>query len=217
MVQGLVMSKALSLSSWFSGIAAVALLCGCSHSNVASDSTIGSAVKHYLKEDGALCLGLSKWPVVVEPDDLKMIQRFPGSIAGQMQVLEQAGLVTSVNVALKNADIGGSNIAKSYQLTDHGKAFYREAKSNVSGGMLPADVCFAKRTFNQLIKWEPAPNGLGQEVTATYSYDVDDIADWAKTSAFKTAFNDAANLAFHATPEQRSVILIDSSWQVKAN
>ncbi|WP_410210366.1 hypothetical protein [Aquirhabdus sp.] len=205
------MSKALSWSS----IVAFMLLCGCSNSKVASDSSISAAVKHYLKEDGALCLGLSKWPVVVEPDDLKMIQRFPSSIAGQMQVLEQAGLVSSINVALKNADIGGSNIAKSYQLTDQGLKFYRDVGQDVSGAIRPADVCFASRSFNQLIKWEPAQNGLGQEVTATYSYDVADIADWAKTPTFKVAFKNVAAQAFSPSHEQRSVVLMDSGWQVK--
>ena len=205
------MSKALSWSS----IVAVMLLCGCSNSKVASDSTISSAVKHYLKEDGALCLGMHQWPVLVEPDDLKMIERFPSSIAAQLQVLETAGLVKSENVVVKNMDIVGSNIAKNYQLTDQGLKFYRDVGQDVSGAVRPADVCFASRSLNQLIKWEPAQNGLGQEVTATYSYDVADIADWAKTPAFKVAFKNVAAQAFNPTHEQRSVVLMDSGWQVK--
>ncbi len=205
------MLKAFSLPSF---VAAV-LLCGCSDSKVASDGNIRSALKSYLKDDGALCLGLATWPVIVEPDDLKMVQRFPSSIAGQMQVLETAGLVASENVVLKGADIGGSNIVKTYQLTDLGRKFYRQWPQDHKFHPNGADVCFADRALNQLIKWEPAQSGLGQEVVATYRYDVVDIADWAKTAAFKVAFKDIAARAFNAMPEQRNVVLVDSGWQVK--
>lgn len=194
------------------------LLSGCTNPKVANDQNIADAVSHYLQsERGALCLQLHQWPIVVEPDELRMITRFPKGLAGQMQALQQAGLVSSTDVELAGVDFfGKKNIAKRYQLTDTGKKFYREKSADPSQPY-EADLCFAQRKLDHLVSWAPLKTSVGQAVSATYTYQVVHIADWAKTPEFKSVFSNETAAAFVPVQEQRTVALTDSSWRVAAH
>lgn len=190
-------------------------LSSCSNSDVANDKNMTAAIQQYLKNDGALCLHLSKWPLVLESDELKMLERFPKGLAGQMSVLERAGVVSSQSIQLEGVDFFGKpNAAKSYQLTALGKKFYHE-KSDSNTNPSVADLCFAEKSLGQLVKWQYPNAESVHQVVATYTYNAINVADWAKTEAFKSVFSDAANMAFNSLPEERTIILTDSGWQVK--
>ncbi len=103
---------------------------------------------------------------------------------------------------------------KRFQLTDMGKKFYRE-KSTDSAQPYEADLCFAQRGLDHLVSWAPMKTGIGQAVSATYTYQVTHIPDWAKTTEFKSVFSDETTLAFAPVQEQQTVALPDSGWQVK--
>jgi len=191
------------------------LLAGCGDPRAANDANIRTAVQQYLDEDGALCLQMHEWPLLLEPDDLKMITRFPKGIAGQMAMLEQAGVVSSEEVVQKDkVFIVGSNISKRYQLTAVGKKFLRAKGTDSAGRALDTDLCYAKKELDSLTKWEGAPSsGL---VTATYTYKVANLADWAKKPEFTAVFEDVAVAGLQPQPEQRTVKLGIKGWQVIA-
>ncbi len=197
-------------------VVTLGLISGCNSQKEANDQNISDAVARYLdSEQGALCLQLHQWPVLVEPDELHMIERFPKGLAGQMQVLQQVGLASSTDVELVGFDfLGKKNIGKRYQLTAMGQKFYRE-KSTDQSQPYDADLCFVQRKLDHLISWEPIKSGIGQTVNATYTYQVTDIPDWAKKPEFKSVFSDETSLAFAPVQEQRTVTLTDSGWHVQ--
>ncbi len=193
----------------------VGLLTGCSDPRAANDNNIQNAVKQYLSEDGALCLQMHDWPLLLEPDDLKMITRFPKGIAGQMAMLEQAGVVSSEEVIQKDKFfIVGSNISKRYQVTAAGKKFLREKTTDSAGRVLDTDLCYAKKELDNLSKWERVPSS--DLVIASYTYKVNYLADWAKTPEFKAVFEDVAIAALQPQPEQLNIKLDAKGWQAQA-
>jgi len=196
----------------FIAVTTAGLLTGCNDPREANDKNISNAVKQYLSEDGALCLQMHEWPLVLEPDDLKMITRFPKGIAGQMAMLEKAGVVSGTEFVQKDKFfIVGSDISKRYQLTDAGKKFLRPKTTDSSGRVLESDLCYAKKELDKVSKWAPVPSS--ELVSATYSYSVSYLADWAKTPEFKTVFEDVAVAALQPTPEQINLKLDAKGWQ----
>jgi hypothetical protein len=158
---------------------------------------------------------MHSWPLLLEPDDLKMITRFPKGIAGQMAMLEQAGMVSSEQLVQKDKFfIVGSQISKRYQISDTGKKFYRAQTTDSEGRVLPPDLCYAQKQLVKLTKWDSVP--YSDTVTATYTYSVNDMADWAKTVEFKTVFEDVAIAGLQPAPEQVSIKLGTKGWQVVA-
>ena len=193
----------------------VGSLTGCSDPRAANDKNIENAVKQYLSEDGALCLQMHEWPLLLEPDDLKMITRFPKGIAGQMAMLEQAGVVSSEEVVQQDKFfIVGSNISKRYQLTALGKKYFRAKATDSEGRALDADLCYAKKELDRLTKWEGEPSS--DLVIATYTYKVSGLADWAKKPEFNAVFEDVAVAGLQPQPEQRTVKLGIKGWEVMA-
>ncbi len=196
----------------------ITLLTGCSDPNAANDQNVNSAITHYLDDaGGAICLNLHQWPLDLAPDDLRMLQRFPHGIAAQMVVLENTGIVKSQDVKLDGLDFNGHpNIGKRYQLTDKGKIFYHAKETDQFGQSYDADLCVAHKQLEKIVEWKLNPDNVNPSIYVTYSYTVNNVADWAKTAAFKTGFSDI-NVSTTPQSEQRTLSLMDKGWWVKAD
>ncbi len=198
-------------------LALLALLTGCSSQEVASDRTISNAVENYLdQEGGALCLNLQQWPFDLDREDLRLVERFPHGIASKMKTLQQIGLVSSQEVKLGGVDFSGQpNVGKRYQLTKLGEKYLLEKPISPEDKTSKSDLCFAHKTLDKLVKWEPEANTT-LVVNAHYTYQVKNVANWAKSAEFKTVFSDEATATFSPQPEQQRVVKSDGEWQVQS-
>lgn len=192
------------------------LLTGCSDPNAANDQNVNSAITHYLDDaGGTICLNLHQWPLDLAPDDLRMLQRFPHGIAAQMLILQNAGIVKSQDIKLDGLDFDGHpKIGKRYELTDRGKTFYQVKETDQFGQSYAADLCVAHKKLEKIVEWKPNQDNVNQTMNVTYAYTIHNIADWAKTAAFKTGFSDI-NVSATSQSEQRTLSLLDKGWWVK--
>lgn len=198
----------------------VLALAGCGSKEDASEANFGAAISSFLAETGDLCLGFNirQWPIDVAPGSLLA--------SGQLEALEAAGLVSSQATAVDEKNIFGKptgfrTAVKRYQLSDKGKTFYRELSrpglfanaGEIKGG----DFCYGKEALDKVVKWEgPAKPGSDQQVLVTYSYKINDLADWAKASSIASAFPREAQILAGAGKQNLtlSLKLTSAGWEV---
>jgi hypothetical protein len=173
-------------------------LAGCGNKEDASEGNFGAAISRYLAERGDLCLGFSfrQWPVDVAAG------RSPGP-AAQMAVLEAAQLVSGENtVADEITPLGRTGlkaVARRYTLSDKGKRFYRPKPRPPGtvdvGSPAASDLCYGKMALASVVKWEgPVKMGALQAALVTYTYKINDLADWAMQPGIAAVFTDAARI-----------------------
>nr|WP_318655204.1 hypothetical protein [Methylocapsa sp. RX1] len=198
----------------------VLALAGCGSKEDASEANFGAAISSFLTETGDLCLGFNirQWPIDVAPGSLLA--------SGQLEALEAAGLVSSEPAAVDEKNIFGKptgfrTAVKRYQLSDKGKTFYRElSRSGLfanAGEIKGGDFCYGKEALDKVVKWEgPTKPGADQQVRVTYSYKINDLADWAKAPSIASAFPREAQILAGAGKQNWKVIvkLTSAGWEV---
>jgi hypothetical protein len=145
-----------------------------------------------------------------------------------MAALEAVGLVKGADIEVDIMGImgkptGGKAKIKRYTLTDAAKPFAQE-KDVASFGLngrttvKQTDLCWGKKSLNKIVKWEgPMKFGDYQEAGITYTYKVNNVADWAKKSAVQAAFPVVKSILDGAGSKESKhyIKLTSQGWEAK--
>jgi hypothetical protein len=100
-------------------------------------------------------------------------------------------------------------------LTSKGRRFYRE-KAGAQGMMSEGDFCYGKAALGSIVRWEgPVKGGEPQQARVTYTYKIEDLAEWTKDAAFQTVFQKVAGVVEGAGKRelQKTLILTSTGWE----
>lgn len=187
------------------------LLTACGKTD-ANAKNFGAALTPYFDKHGQLCLNhYHAYPVTVTEMDIYLQKTWQSGTANQMFALEAAGLVQC-----EVADKG-----KHCSLTDAAKPFIREKEGTnwyIPGSqkMTQTDLCWGQKALDKIVKWEgPIKFGDYQEAEITYTYKVNDTADWAQKPEVQAAFPFIKSILEGAGTEQakHGVKLTSQGWE----
>lgn len=219
------MKKILAL-----GIVAGAVsLTACGNKTDANEKNFGAALTQYFDKKGDLCLNTKRWPVDLSEMDLRLQKTMQAGSANQMAALEAAGLVkgedTEVDIMgfMDNKPTGRKAKVKRYTLTDAAKPFAQEKNVDSTGlngktTVKQTDLCWGKKALDKIVKWEgPMKFGDYQEAGITYTYKVNNLADWAKKPDVQAAFPFVKSVLDSAGSKEskHAVKLTSQGWEAK--
>jgi hypothetical protein len=129
----------------------------------------------------------------------------------RIAALEAAGLISGTDIEkVNNYNIKG----KHYTPTEAAKPFMHKRMRN---GFKYNDLCWAKEKLNKIVEWE-GPGKTGEyegSVTVTYTYKLDDIADWAKRPDVQATYPQILQtLNGVGVEQQRKLKLTSLGWKV---
>ena len=78
-----------------------------------------------------------------------------------------------------------------YELTDNGKTSYREKdRLGLAGNkQVQGDLCYGQQALDKIVNSQgPTAAGDSKEVTVFYTYRIENLAEWAKSPAFREFF-----------------------------
>ena len=219
------MKKILAL-----GIVAGAVsLTACGNKTDANEKNFGAALTQYFDKKGDLCLNTKRWPVDLSEMDLRLQKTMQAGSANQMAALEAAGLVkgedTEVDIMgfMDNKPTGRKAKVKRYTLTDAAKPFAQEKNVDSTGlngktTVKQTDLCWGKKALDKIVKWEgPMKFGDYQEAGITYTYKVNNLADWAKKPDVQAAFPFVKSILDGAGSKEskHAIKLTSQGWEAK--
>ncbi|MNZ44405.1 hypothetical protein D3C78_620360 [compost metagenome] len=209
-------------------IAMAILLAGCGSKNDANEKNFGAAMSQYFNKKGSLCLNIRDWPVDLTEMDLRLQKPKQTSNANRMAVLEEAGLVKSEDTeadikGLIGQPTGAKTRIKRFTLTDAAKPFVQERdvdsiSFNGVTKIKQTNLCWGKKALDKIVKWDgPMKFGDYQEARITYTYKVNDTADWAKRPEVQAAFPFVKSILDGAGTEEakHTVKLTSEGWEAK--
>ena len=168
------------------GATLVASLSACSSKTSANEKNFGITVSQYFDKKGEMCLDPVKWPVDVYDIDVRQQKLYPDNAAGQMSALEAVGLARGEDIELPGAVVNGKASGvkvRRYIMTDAAKP-YLHAKA----GKQPR-ICWGRKSLSKVIRWaDPAKVGDHEETSVIYTYQLSNVADWARKPQVKEAF-----------------------------
>ena len=170
------------------GATLVASLSACNSKTSANEDNFGLTISQYFDKKGDLCLDPIKWPVDVYDIDIRQQKMYPDNAAGQMAALESVGLARSEDVELPttfaDGKPGGPKVkVKRYTMTDAAKP-YLHAKP----GKQPR-ICWGRKSLSKVIRWaDPVKVDGHEESSVIYTYQLSNVADWARKPQVKQAF-----------------------------
>lgn len=206
----------------------VATLTACGSKNDANEKNFSAAMTQYFDKKGDLCLNTKRWPVDLSEMELRWQKTSQAGSANQMAALEAAGLVkgedTEVEVmGIMGRPTGAKTKIKRYTLTDAAKPFAQEkevASIGLNGNTtkILTDLCWGKKVLDKIVKWEgPMKFGDYQEARITYTYKVNNLADWAKKPEVQAAFP-AVKIILDGVGSKESkhtIKLTSQGWEAK--
>ncbi|PQO91129.1 hypothetical protein C5614_26690 [Massilia phosphatilytica] len=170
------------------GATLVASLSACSSKTSANEKNFGIAISQYFAKKGDLCLDPVKWPVDVYDIDVRQQKLYPDNAAGQMSALESVGLARGEDVELPGTFVDGKQLGskvkvRRYTMTDAAKP-YLQAKP----GKQPR-ICWGRKSLSKVGRWaDPAKVGDHEETSVIYTYQLSNVAGWARNPKVKEAF-----------------------------
>ena len=195
-------------------IVGAASLSACGSKTDANEKNFGAAMTQYFDKKGDLCLNQYRdFPVMVTEMDVRLQKTMQSGTANQMAALEVAGLVKC-----EAADKG-----QRCSLADAAKPFAREKETtswglNGSQKVTQTDLCWGKKALDKIVKWEgPMKFGDYQEAGITYTYKVNNLADWAKKPEVQAAFPVVKSILEGAGSKEskHAIKLTSQGWEAK--
>lgn len=151
----------------------LAFLVACGSKTDANESNFREALnQHFAAEKNRLCFWLRKMPM-----DIRESERSSNRQGAGLDALAAAGLLKSEEVEVSGR-FGGQEKATRYTLTDAAQPFLR------TDGYSPG-LCWGKKRVGKIIKW--IDHGEG-DAGVIYTYDIVDMADWAKNQDVQEGF-----------------------------
>ncbi|WP_326999634.1 hypothetical protein [Comamonas testosteroni] len=209
-------------------IGTVALLAACGNKTDANEKNFGAAMTQYFEKRGDLCLNTRNWPVDVSEMDLRLQKTTQTGTAGQMAALEAVGLVKSEDAAVEvkgffGKPTGSKINVKRYTLTELAKPFAQEKNVDSIGlngktTEKQIDLCWGKKALDKIVKWEgPMKLGEYQEAGVTYTYKVNNAAEWTKKPEIQAAFPIVKTILDGASSKEsrHGIKLTSQGWEAK--
>ncbi|MGI4745879.1 MAG: hypothetical protein ACRYGI_05285 [Janthinobacterium lividum] len=206
--------------------ACVTTLSGCGSKKDPNKSNFSEAIKASLAKDADVCLTEpgQAWPVDVRDGDIAMSQAMGAGTPVQMEALRTVGLVGEQSAVVSVKALFGPMIQQvgvhRYTLTEKGKSYIKNVKSSnlfdTSTALQPA-ICVGKKTLHEVQKWD-GPMRLGDyaEATVYYSFEVDDLPNWAKIPSLQKAFPVLQQIGSGSPVNTQAVLKLTSNgWEVK--
>jgi hypothetical protein len=203
-------------------------LAACGSKTDANERNFGAALTQYFDKRGDLCLNTKHWPVDLTEMDLRLQKTMQSGAAGQMAALETVGLVkgedTEVDImGIMGKPTGARAKIKRYALTDAAKPFVQENDVDSIGlngktTVKQTDLCWGKKALDKVVKWEgPMKLGEYQEAGITYTYKVNNAADWAKKPEVQAAFPVVKSILDGAGSKEakHAIKLTSQGWEAK--
>lgn len=173
----------------------VATLAACGSKTDANAKNFGEAITRGIAKDDAICLAARKWPADFAESVVLAASRPGNNPVKELNALKGLGLVEStVTQADVDGVVGRPVRVVRYTPTEMSVPFFRqqEMKEFTSNGMQPVKggkFCFARVALDKVVKWDEPVKLAGQEeVKVTYTYQLRDVADWAKRPEFAVAY-----------------------------
>jgi hypothetical protein len=183
-----------------------AALSACNSKTSANEKNFGVTVSQYFDKKGELCLDPVKWPVDVYELDMRQQKMYPDGVAGQMAALEAAGLAKAEDVNLPETKAK----VRRYTMLDAAKPFLRE-----KAGRAPR-LCYGRKSLDKVVRWaDPTKKGGQEESAVIYTYQLSDVAAWAKLPQVKEAFPELGRNVDgeHKQKEKLYVKLTQQGWE----
>ncbi|WP_434779045.1 hypothetical protein [Neisseria sp. Ec49-e6-T10] len=214
-------------------IIALSVICSisivaCSNKTDANEQNFTTAMNQYFDKKGDLCLNIKKWPVDVSEGSLGMQNNTPSSEVNRMVALEAVGLVRGEDAEVQGTNFSGEpngviRKVKRYMLTDAAKNFIQEKDvdsigMNGKNTVRQTKLCWGKQNIDKIVKWEgPIKLGDYQEVGITYTYKINNIADWAKKPEIQAAFPEVKNIIDNESSREikHGIKLTSQGWEAK--
>lgn len=101
-----------------------------------------------------------------------------------------------------------------YELTDQGKQYYRQIPATFGQNGI---FCYGQETVDSIIKWtEPATTEGVSLSEVTYTYEIANLAPWAKQSNVQQAFPDLRQTLNEASKANQTadLQLTNKGWEV---
>ena len=206
----------------------VATLTACGSKTDANEKNFGEAMTQYFDKKGDLCLNTKRWPVDLSEMDLRLQKTMQDGRTNQMAALEAAGLVkgedTEVDImGIMGKPTGAKAKIKRYTLTDAAKPFAQEkevASIGLNGKTTEkqTDLCWGKKALDKIVKWEgPMKFGDYQEAVITYTYKVNNLADWAKKPEIQASFPVVKSIldGVGSKESKHAIKLTSQGWEAK--
>ncbi len=189
-------------------------LIACNDVKKTSDGNFRKAISQYLEKHGKACTWIGPpFPIdVSEPE-----QRLQSGAAGQMAVLEAAGLVHSSDTVAPTPSIfgpGAPRRVKRYEPTEAGKKYLQQVPGVLGQS---AGFCYGDRTVDSIVKWtEPVTMGAGSQSEVTYTYKIANLAPWAIRPDVQREFGDVRTTVagISKANEIAGLQLTNHGWEV---
>ncbi len=170
-------------------LTAFLLLGGCSSEKKPSTANFTNAINQYLAKHGQECTFFAQtFPIDVLASELKDESGTPA----QMMALEKAGLVRgSDTTAVIHGMMGALGASaprpvRRYELTDQGRKYFQVKPGTVGQS---SAFCYGQKQVNSIVKWdEPTTQDRTSVTEVTYTYKLQQIAEWAKQPDVKQVF-----------------------------
>ncbi|MBP0625420.1 hypothetical protein [Cupriavidus consociatus] len=202
---------------------AATLVVACGNKHDASEENFAAAVNQYLDKHGDLCLTLLQWPTDIPVEKIevsKVMKR--DSPAKYLDALVAAGLASESDIVVDQLRYDGKpnghayNV-KRYVLSEIGRRYYREQSTSAVGGSPEVgDLCFGKAALDKIVKWDTPMNLRGpQQEQVTYTYKIDNLAEWAMNPAVQKAYLGLQYTIANAGKQQKThdLTLTNNGWE----
>lgn len=214
---------AIRKSALLFALLGVISLTACGGKTDPSRSNFAAAMNQYFAAKGELCIGAQRWPVEVSDMDIKLGENLASGTARKMAALEAAGLASGKEVEVDLMGIMGKPTGKKvprrqYTLTERAKPFEKPSSADTAASPAKIDLCWGKKALDNVVKWEgPMKLGDYQEVGVTYTYKINDVADWAKAPGIQAAFPQIKRVLDGAGKDEsrHALKLTSEGWEAK--
>ncbi len=197
-------------------VSSLLFVSGCNSAKKPSDSNFKAAISRYLATNGKTCIPvLQPFPVDIP---IARINDSSGT-AAEMAALESAGLLhssdtTAVVHGLLNALRGPTppQPVKRYELTAPGQKYFQQYPTAIGQAN---GFCYGQKQVDSIVKWdEPVTQGSYSVTRVTYTYKLEQPADWATQPDVQRTFPVIkATLDQAKTNQEIDLHLTNKGWE----
>lgn len=197
-------------------VSSLLLVSGCNSAKKPGDSTFKAAINQYLYTNGKTCIpALHPFPI-----DIPVARLHDSSgTAAEMAALESAGLLhsndtTAVVHGMLDALRGSTppQPVKRYEMTAAGEKYFQQYPTVIGQAN---GFCYGLKQVDSIVKWdEPVTQGSYSVTRVTYTYKLEQLADWATQPGIQSTFPVVkATLDQAKTDQEIDLHLTNKGWE----
>ena len=171
-------------------VSGLLLLSGCKNPQKSNEANFKAAINEYLIKHGKTCIPISR-PF---PFDIPIanLNETAGPVT-EMAALERVGLLHSTNTTavvhgMLDALRGSRppQAVKRYEMSSDGQKYFQQYQTAIGQS---DGFCYGQKEVNSIVKWdELVKQGDSSVTSVTYTYRIENQADWARQPDVERAF-----------------------------